>query len=65
MFFFRSYVIGKTYDKLYLVICEHCRKEDEELLRRLIQLQDISGDQLSLRPEFCCSLPAAVSILSS
>ena len=54
--------MGKAYEKLYSVLCEGCRKEDDELLKRLTQLQDISGEQLSLRAEFCCPLPAAVSL---
>ena len=53
--------MGKAYEKLYAVVCDGCRKEDDELLKRLIQLQDISGEQLSLKPELCCQLPAAVS----
>ncbi len=59
----RSYIVGNTYDKLYDVICSGHQADDAALLQRLTQLQDVSGEKLSLKPVFCCPLPAAVSVI--
>ena len=53
--------MGNVYQTIFKVLHKKFARDDELLLRKCKQLQDVKVEQLGVPPEFACPLPLAVS----
>ena len=56
-----SYIMGGVHSKVINAVTTQFTKEDKLLSQKVDELQGVTGEQLGLKEEFCCPVPAAVS----
>ena len=56
-----SYVMGGVHSKVINAVTTQFSKQDKLLSQKVDELQGVTGEQLGLKEEFCCPVPAAVS----
>ncbi|CAG2251111.1 ANKRD27 [Mytilus edulis] len=55
-----SYIMGNVHQTIFKVLHKKFATDDEKLLKKCKQLQDVKVEQLGVPPEFSCPLPLAV-----
>ncbi|XP_041358464.1 ankyrin repeat domain-containing protein 27-like isoform X3 [Gigantopelta aegis] len=55
-----SYVLGSVHNKVFPVICDRFRLEDDGLLSKCRRLNGVLPETLGVKKEFSCALPSAV-----
>ncbi|XP_022110510.1 ankyrin repeat domain-containing protein 27-like [Acanthaster planci] len=55
-----SYIMGGVHTKVFKAVCQQMAEDDQVLYRRVQELQGVKANQLGVKKDFCCPLPAAV-----
>ena len=55
-----SYIMRGVHEKLFPVVCAANQMSDNKLIEKIKLLSGVTAEQLGVREEFCCPLPAAV-----
>ncbi|XP_023933480.1 ankyrin repeat domain-containing protein 27-like [Lingula anatina] len=60
-----SYILSELNSKVFPVVCQKWKKDDEHLEKKCQSLEGITGEQLGLKANLRCPLPSAVSEMSN